>query len=347
MQSRSRFEARLMTLARSTAGAIQSLVAAARRAVKRPMQQFARALLAAFAMSSLMLTACKVADSEKREEPSSKQFGLGDLLCTYTPAACNGDKLTRFYAAEPGTIYERKLDEHPIYVPIGYVDDTDLLVDPRPGHNWKLHLIGLLPDLTPRTPANIADFFTPRNRSVVRIWVVLPNEGAKPWSLAAIDNFNMTLHAANSPTRRPNKFGLEVWGEDYERWPKRRPCADADENDPPCGEGATEDALRPIKPNGPPSVMKCEPDILADTDAYVMALTAPAREAYFASKKWFGRRRAMCTHDMLYEPWGAHVVLEYPRRFIAQWQQTEQKVRALLDSIQQPPQTPPPAVWWK
>ena len=273
-------------------------------------------------------------------------MSVGELLCIYAPMACDGGKLSRFYAADPGTIYERKLGERAIYVPIGYVDDTDLLVDMRyPDRTFNLYLLGLLPNLAPRTPSNVREFFTPYERSVVRILVGLTNEGAKPWPEAVSDNFDMTLHAANSPTRRADKFGLEVWGEDFEKWPKRRPCANTGEDEPPCGAGHTRDALRPIKLHGPPSVMECDPDTLIDIDAQVMALSSSEREAYFVSRKWFGRRRAMCTHHMLYEPWGAYIMLEYPRRFIAQWQQTEEKVRALLDSVQRPSQTPPPAVW--
>lgn len=313
----------------------------------RASRRLAQALLAAILLFAIVLAACRGAESETSSGVSRGRFGVGDLLCTYTPSACDGGKLSQFYAADPRTIYERTLGERTVYVPIGYVDDTDLLIDlRRPGRNLNMHLLGLLPELAPRTPDNVQEFFVPYERNAVRITVYLPGgAGAKPWSEVAASHFNMTRHGANSPIRRSDKFGLEVWGEDYAKWPKRRPCANLGKGEPPCGDGNTKDALRPIETTGPTSVMECDPDILVDIDAQVIVMSHAEREAYFESRQWFGRRRAMCTHDMFYEPWSAHVMLQYPRRFIAQWHETEQKVRALLDSVQRTPQTPPPTVW--
>ena len=139
-----------------------------------------------------------------------------------------------------------------------------------------------------------------------------------------------------SRVRRPDKHGLEAFGEDFDRYPKRRPCETLDTDLSTCKSPHARDILRPIQQEGERSLMFSDPDILPDVRAKLATMTNTEREAWYASKAWFGVRNAMCRHELYYQPLNSLVVLRYQRHFISQWERTEQLVRGLLDHAQVP-----------
>lgn len=301
----------------------------ARRAV---VQRSMRRLAALWMLLSLVsVGAC----SDRKAEPSANPPITGlELTCIYNPGVCNNEKLVQLYGAPADRIVERRFHGRELHVPIGYLDDTELLVDPRyPKEKSDLFLVALLPDLRAREPSNLPEFFAPYERNLMRIVVGVRGTTAMPWTdslewLAKTNPGEML-----SPVRRQDKFGLSVVGEDYERNPARRPCARLGEDKSQCWQPHAQDVLRPVQPNGPPSLMLCDPEILPDIDQKVLEMRDTERNKYYASKRWFGERRAMCKHYLLYAPFNATIRLTYPRRFIAQWRATEDRVRALLDAI--------------
>lgn len=265
---------------------------------------------------------------------SKESLSLSDYLCAIMPVSCNSDLYKRVYLAPPDATYEITLNGKRLVVPMGYLDTTQLLSDPRYPVKTSLHLEMLLPDLAPHSPQNIREFFTPYERSKLWITVGIPSPGAMSWEDASNVRIERAKRESNSLIRRPNKFGLEGWGEDFDKWPRRRPCANLGRDEPPCTGAYPRDIWHPIKPNGLPSVMICDPDVLEDLDVRIVAMPEDEREVYFADpKQWSGRRRAMCSHDLFYERINAWVELRYPRRFIVQWKEIEDGVRYLLDTF--------------
>jgi hypothetical protein len=214
---------------------------------------------------------------------------------------------------------------------MGYIDPVQLMDDPRYSEKNSLFLEMLLPGLKPRSPQNMREFFTPYERSVMKLWLIMPGPDAVPWK-ERLDSSRLGAIRPDWPIRRADQFGLQGWGENFDKLPQRRPCASLGSENPPCGKPSTpEDIWRPITPNGPPSVMICDADLLEDQDAKIVAMPHTEREAYFAnSKNWAGKRRAFCRHKMLYEPLNASIELRYPRRFLKDWKEIEGGVSHLL-----------------
>lgn len=279
----------------------------------------------------LCLAAC---DDIHADNSDKEEIGLADYLCAVAPVSCSSDLYKRVYLAPPEEIYEITLNGRRLVVPMGYIDTTQLVSDSRYPIKTSLFLEMLLPKFSPHSTHNIREFFTPYERSAMKVHVSVPNSQAISWT-ERLSFSRLGATRPSSPVRRPNKYGLEGWGEDFDKWPKRRPCTNLGHNESPCGEPTTpDDVWRPIKPNGPPSVMICEPDTLDDVDDRVITMPVSEREAYFANpKNWSGRRRAFCRHEMLYQPINAWVEIRYPRRFITQWKEIEDGIRQLLDSF--------------
>ena len=287
---------------------------------------------AAIGLACLLAAACQAKD----EGGDKEQMPLSQLLCIYTPSSCHGKKLLELYGAPPGSLYERKFRDQVLHIPTGYISDTELLVDPRYSKaETALYLVALLPDLKPRERSNLREFFVPYDKSLLHITVLPRSPGAMPWEAGrqmAMKSAGETL----SPIRRPDKYGLEVYGENFDKHPKRRPCESLDADTSTCRRPHAEDILRPIQQEGERSLMLCDPDELPDVMEKVDAMSSAEQEAWYASKAWFGVRRAVCVHEMYYKPLNSIVVLYYPRRFISQWQRTEKLVRELLDRAQTP-----------
>ncbi|MBT2335580.1 hypothetical protein J7E49_16905 [Variovorax paradoxus] len=279
-----------------------------------------------------LLGGCSQAESGKGGE-EAKAFALKDYLCAITPADCHGKLIQNLYLAPADAMYERKVGGKKVRIPMAYLSFIELLQDPRQQKDdASLYLESLLPDIGPRTPQNLREYFTPYERSRIGIIVGDRRPGAIDWKEGLESTRTGTLRASSSPIRRPDKYGLEVWGENFEKWPRHIPCASPDQEFPICGRQVTpRDVLSPLQSRT--SLIICDADALPDADAKVMAMPEAEREAFFASKKWSGQSRAMCKHDMYYEPLNARISLDYPRRFLAQWQKTEARVRELLDSF--------------
>jgi hypothetical protein len=304
--------------------------------------RYAIALLLACCLSA----ACSEPDNNgKKLLPPNSPGALTpkDYLCAITPGDCHGALIQKLYLAPPDAMYERKVGGKPLRIPMAYLDFVELLQDPRSDKNdSSLWLESLLPDLGPRTPQNLREYFMPYERSRIGIEVGHRLPGAIEWSRNVEESRSFWLGSSNKPIRRPDKYGLEIWGEDFARWPQRAPCANLGGKDEPvCGRPTTpDDVLTPLQSRT--SLMVCPPELLVDVDAKVVALPEAEREAYFASRKnWEGKIRSMCRHQMYYAPLNARVTLHYPRRFIAQWQQTEAGVRSLLNSFLVPDQAAP------
>ena len=280
-----------------------------------------------------VVTACQAKDeAADGKDPMS----LRELLCIYTPSSCHGKMLLELYGAPPGAMYERKFRDQVLRIPTGYISDTELLVDSRyPMENSSLYLVALLPDLKPRDRSNLREFFIPHDRNLIAIQVGPRFPGAVPWEEAR-QRMIRSAGEVLSIIRRPDKYGLEVYGEDYDRYPKRRPCETPDTDRSTCRSPHAQDVLWPIHQEGERSLMLCDPDILPDARAKVDTMTTAEQEAWYASKAWFGVRKAMCRHEMYYQPLNSIVVLRYQRHFISQWRRTEQLVRDLLDRAQLP-----------
>src|SRR6185295_20062627 len=99
---------------------------------------------------------------------------------------------------------------------------------------------------------------------------------------AASTAFASALAASKAPVRRSDKHDLEVWGEDFQRFPQRRPCASLGQQQPACFTPAPEDVMRPLKPLGAESVISCDADVLDDIDARIVGMSAAQKESYFA-----------------------------------------------------------------
>ena len=301
------------------------------------MQSFVKAL--ALGLMCLIAVACQA----RNEGDDKEKMPLSELLCIYTPSSCHGKKLLELYGAPPDALYERRFRDQVLHIPTGYISDTELLVDPRYSKaETALYLVALLPDLKPRERSNLREFFIPYDRNLINIRIGPRGPGAIPWEKSQ-QNSMRSAGEMVSPVRRPDKFGLEVYGEDFNKHPKRRPCEFLGADTSTCRRPHAEDILRPIHQVGKRSLMLCDPDVLPDIQARVEAMPNAEREAWYASKAGAGVRRAVCTHYMYYEPLNASVVLRYPRRFISQWQRTEQLVRELLDQAQEAPQPSQPA----
>lgn len=293
--------------------------------------------LCVIAMS--LLCACSQAD-EGSSPANAKEFSLKDYLCVLTPNDCHGQLTQKLFTAPPDAMYERKLGGKSLRIPMAYLDYLELIHDPsQKKDDADLYLVSLLPGIGPRSPQNLREYFMPYERSAIHINVGFRRPGASEW-MDVIERGRIGgLNASSTPVRRPDKYDLEIWGEDFKQWPRRLPCSKLGEDtiEKPCGRPSTPDEV--YTPLGKrTSLMICDPEALVDRDAQIVAMPEAEREAYFASKQWVGGRRAMCRHQMYYAPLNAHVVLRYPRRFISQWQQTEARVRGLLDSFLVPEQ---------
>lgn len=277
-----------------------------------------------------------LSDSAMKLEPldSANAFKLKDYLCTITPSDCHSKLMQKVYLAPPDAIYERKVGNKPLRIPMAYLSFVELLQDPRYEKNESMLVLeSTLPDLDPRTPENMREYFIPYDTSRISIYVGHRNRepGIAEWIKNLEESRSINFTWFKDAVRRPDKYGLEIWGEDFTIWPNRIPCTNLGKNEPPCTPAYPKDVLSPLASRT--SLMVCDPETLADRDAAVMQMSTVDREAYFASKQWSGRRRAMCSHDIYYEPLNASVWLIYPRRFISQWQQTEERIRKLLDSF--------------
>jgi len=241
--------------------------------------------------------------------------------------------LRTFYSKSADTLYERPLGSSTLHVPIGFVSEIDLMSDARyQKKDLAMHLVAKLPEVEARSPSNLRGFFPPFDIALLTINVGPRTREADEWSAVIQSTYDSALRSSNSPVRKVSRFGLEAWGEDLRRWPKRRPCASLSEDLSTCTSPAPPDVFRPLSGKVPASVMTCDSDALPDVDAVVAAMPYAEREAYFSSKRWAGVRRATCRHTMFYAPLNAHVTLNYPRRFLQNWADIEARVTSLLDS---------------
>jgi hypothetical protein len=293
----------------------------------------------------LALTACNA----KQPTDESAAMSVSQLLCTYTPSACGSKQLIELYSAPPDKLYDRRLGDQTLRIPTGYISDTELLVDPRyPKETQALRLVALLPGLEPRTPANVREFFVPFDHRSISISVDPRTPGAIPWK-QRLESIARGAGEVLSPIRRADKFGLSVVGEDFAKHPNRRPCASLGQETPACWRPHARDVLRPLQQAEERSLMICDPDILEDDiGEKVEAMSDAQKREWYESNAWWGKRRAICDHRLYYKPLDAHISMRYPRRFAAQWTQTERLVRELLDislargsnlSTTQPPAT--------
>ncbi|MFM2067979.1 MAG: hypothetical protein RLZZ584_2888 [Pseudomonadota bacterium] len=263
-----------------------------------------------------------------------ESFPIAEYLCAITPSDCHSELYRRVYLAPPDATYEIVMNGRRLVVPMGYIDTAQLMSDPRYPVKTSIFMEALMPGLAPHSPTNLREFFVPYalNKVTIRVGTRLPGAmtwlQAHEWTVTRIKKWSNTLVA------RPSKYGLNGWGEDFVKWPRRRPCSNLREDEPPCKAAAPDDIWTPVVPNGPPSSITCTPEILVDHTDKIVTLTKAEQEAYFSDRtQWMGRRRAMCIHDMLIESINSTASVEYPRRFLGQWRETENAIRNMFDDF--------------
>ena len=299
-----------------------------------PKQLKNKSRLALFYLPTLLLwmfgahaepaTKVPAAGSEK----APQEWTLKDYLCSFTPIKCNPDLAKSLYFAPPGTVREMTLNNKKLRVPMSYVSLSDLFVDSNEDR-YGAHLEAEMPNVMPRTPQNLHEFVGPYPVNKVLINVGFPRAGAIPWSEGLMFTRRLELGRSSQPIRKPDKFGLEVWGENFANMPEKRPCTELAQTEPPCKHPRADDVMTPIKPNGYPSQMVCTPGELPDIDEKMTV------EQILAERKKRGVLflRAVCRHDLYLPELDFRLRLHYPRKFLPQWRQTEDRVRALLISF--------------
>ncbi len=297
----------------------------------KAMSKPARLILA------LLIATPLFACSQEPPAPATPQAMSGlELTCVYTPSACNPGKFRDLYTSAPDKPFKTTFRGRPLVVPMGYVSDLVLIVDPRyPDiRDRSLPLVALGYELLPRTPANVHEFFVPYRQRAFDISVGARMPGAWPWHDVLNNNAATGAGEVLSRVRRADRYGLSVVGEDFEKRPNRRPCATLGDDTRFCHHPDVKDVFRPIEPNGAPSLMICTADGAPDHDAAYLAMPKVEQEEYIKLRKGVGVRRAACSHKMLYEPWNAQVTIRYPRHYLEHWREIEDNLRRLLASFE-------------
>lgn len=285
---------------------------------------------------ALLIATPLLACSQQTQSPAAPAAMSGlDLACIYTPSACNPGKFRDLYTSASDKPFETTFRGRPLVVPTGYVSDLVLIVDPRyPDiRNRSLPLVALGHELAPRSPSNVRQFFMPYDQRVVQIRVGARSPSAKPWSEVVLGPIAWPGEVLR-PVAKPPQYGLSIVGEDFDRFPNRKPCARLGDDERTCRLHMDE-VYRPLQPNGPPSVMICTAAVLPDPDAEFMAMSDEQQKAHVESKRWVGRRRTMCKHEMYYEPWDAHVSVWYSRHLLSHWREIEDNLRRRLASFEE------------
>jgi hypothetical protein len=267
-------------------------------------------------------------------KPASALTGL-DLLCSiWKPTACNPGPVRDLYLSPPDTQLTTTFRSRAIVVPMGYVSDLALIGDSRYPNRLNTHLplVALGHELAPRSRSNAHEFFVPFDQRLIQIRIGARGPAARPWVEVARRPSASTGEILR-PVSRPPQFGLSIVGEDFDRFPNRKPCARLGDDERFC-RLQMNDTYKPIEPNGSTSVMACTAQALPDPDAELLAMSSEQQKEYVESKKWVGRRRTMCYHEMYYEPWDAHVALRYPRHLLPNWRAIENNLRRLLESFE-------------
>lgn len=288
----------------------------------------------------LSVAACgRVDASNVAEARTESNFSLIDWLCLHTPDDCQGEVGTKISRASSGEKFEVTINGKKLRIPVNYIDlevMAGAAKNPKP--DSKVFLRALLPGLAPRISKNVEDFSYPNAYNVVRFSLSAnghQRSGEMQWEekmqLVVARNRNM----ADRPVRRQDQYGLEIWGEDFERYPRRAPCKYPKEKGIACGDLTTKDSYHPIKPNGPASAMACDPIMHVDMATKIMELGKSERILFQRKIDGDPDRPSypQCVHDMLYEPLDAWVVVYYRAGLLSQWKSTEDGIRALLDSF--------------
>lgn len=298
-------------------------------------------VLLSFAL--LCITACGNAIAAAETEKTEKNFTLKDWLCLYAPDRCEGEAMRQIYLAPPDAKFEVTLNGKLLRIPMRYVHasvmaGTDFSHPLKP--DSSIYLEVLAPDIVPRTPENIKYFFYPHQYNVVTFDLLTggsPPTGMKEWQ-HSVDQIvqNVKNNQYDSPMRHPNQYGLEVWGTDYKKRPDYIPCSYSfqKEKQTVCNKLSPPDfAYRPLKPNGSPSAMVCNPG--EDIAERLMAASEDERPALQKSlnKSPSAPRYPYCRHKMLYEPLNAWVTIRYRSGLLPQWKKIEDGIRAALDSF--------------
>lgn len=288
----------------------------------------------------LSVTACSRTDGPNvAGTRTESDFRLIDWLCLYTPGACQDEARIKINRASGDEKFEVIINGKHLRIPMNYIDPEIMAgVTKNPQPDSKVFLKALLPGLAPRTSKNVKDFSYPNSYNVVRFSLSTnghPTSGKMEWEekmqLVVARNKNM----ADRPVRRQDKYGLEIWGEDFDRYPYRAPCKYPKEKGVACGDLTTKDSYRPIKRNGPSSAIACDPIMQIDIATNIMALDESERITFQRKINSDPDRPPypQCVHDMLYEPLDVWIVLYYRAGMLSQWKNTEDGIRALLDSF--------------
>lgn len=280
-----------------------------------------------------LVSACSPKTSAGNENADSLK--LKEQFCSIAPSECNSKFAQKVYLAPPDAIYERMIRDQKLRIPFGYVSSTEMMSDPRyKKEELSVYLEAQMPALTPHSPQNLREFFRPYYLSSVDIQIWIHTKDAMPWEEQVMSSVQSARRSYRNPTQLDEKYGLKGWGENFKVWPRLAPCKETLTNNTPCSpQTLATDVLFPIAQNGSPSVITCAPDELGDIDQEIMNLPLAERELYFSSNAGAGRRRSMCRHEMYYEKLNVSLWLIYPRRFLPQWRETEDRMRALLDSF--------------
>ncbi|MDO8177176.1 MAG: hypothetical protein Q7T62_02920 [Undibacterium sp.] len=282
-----------------------------------------------------LVSACSPRTSTGKE--SEATLKLKEQFCSIAPDECNSKFAQKVYLAPPDAIYERMVRDQKLRIPFGYVSSTEMMNDPRyKKEELSVYLEAQMPALTPHSPQNLREFFRPYYLSSVGIEISTPGAEAISWEKRVEGVIQGARRSYRNPTQLPEKYGLKGWGENFKIWPRLAPCRQELRGAKPCISPLVlppDNVLIPITPNGPLSVIICDPDELGDIDQEIMSFPIAERELLFSSNAGAGQRRSMCIHKLYYQKLDVWVRLKYPRRFLPQWRETEDRMRALLDSF--------------
>lgn len=291
----------------------------------------------------LSITACGNTSAATEPEKSEKNFTLKDWLCLYAPDRCEGEAMRQIYLAPPDAKFEVTLNGKLLRIPMSYVHasvmaGTDFSHPLKP--DTSIYLEALAPDIVPRTTQNLKYFLSEPNTYNVVTFDLLTggsSQSGKPVWLQSVDRIiqNVKNNQYDSPIRHPNQYGLEAWGTDYKKRPDYIPCnfPYPKEKQAVCDKRPPDFAYRPLKPNGSPSAMVCNPG--EDIAERLMAASENERPALqkTLNKSPSAPYYPHCRHVMIYEPLNALITIHYRSGFLPQWKKIEDGIRAALDSF--------------
>lgn len=299
-------------------------------------------LIAVLGFVFLGMAACGNTTASTVPEKTENNFTLKDWLCLYAPDKCEGEAMQKIYLAPPDAKFEVTLNGKQLRIPMSYVHasvmaGTDFSQPLKPDSSIYLEALG--PDIVPRTQQNLKYFLLePNTYNVVTFHLLTggsPPTGMREWQHSVNQIVqNVKNNQYDSPIRHPNQYELEVWGTDYKKRPDYIPCGYSfqKEKQTLCDKLSPPDfAYRPLKPNGSPSAMVCDPG--EDIAERLMAASENERPALqkTLNKSPSAPFYPHCRHVMLYEPLNAWITIRYRSGLLPQWKKIEDGIRAALD----------------